>query len=208
MSIKSLYNRRPSLFILFLSQFIIICIIFLLSQVAFANASATIHIDFISGVINYSTYWGLLMILLSQLVTIVITFLLFRIGGLISEISFDSKTLFTIIVFSSYIFIIQYFLEFIWLLFFSKNYSYIELRHFNLLSLFWIHENLKLPWYFAYAFETFNLFELLYIIVIYLFLIKHCSKTIIKAFLLKYYIIPFFFWIVLITYLQVTFMKV
>jgi len=118
MSIKSLYNRRPSLFILFLSQFIIICIIFLLSQVAFANASATIHIDFISGVINYSTYWGLLMILLSQLVTIVITFLLFRIGGLISEISFDSKTLFTIIVFSSYIFIIQYFLEFIWLLFF------------------------------------------------------------------------------------------
>ncbi|MDR1054790.1 MAG: hypothetical protein LBL90_02980, partial [Prevotellaceae bacterium] len=105
---------------------------------------------------------------------------------------------------SYWVFVVQYFVEFIWLLAFKDNYSLWEINNFSSLSLLSIVTVEKAPLYLLYPLSAFNLWELAFITLICSTLIRHAGIAINKILLVLFcaYILPLLCWIAIVCYIN------
>ncbi len=108
--------------------------------------------------------------------TILVVFVLLVFATKLNAIKVQKIELFKSIVIGTTVFLIQYFIEFIWLLYHKQNYRPAYIQNFSSLSLYQLYHPVDLPSYLIYPMQTINLWEVLYILTI-IFVAKKLTKN-------------------------------
>lgn len=87
------------------------------------------------------------------MVGIILTFSILYLGFRIKEEKVKISLLFKSVIGGSTVLVVQYFLEFVWLLFNKSNYKGIEITNFNSFSIYQIFSNKQTPFCLCYALE-------------------------------------------------------
>jgi len=93
------------------------------------------------------------------MVGIILTFSILYLGFRINEQKVKISLLFKSVIGGSIVFVVQYLLEFVWLLFNKSNYRGNEIANFNSFSIYQIFSNKQIPFYLIYPLQTLNLWE-------------------------------------------------
>jgi len=91
------------------------------------------------------------------MVGIILTFSILYLGFRINEQKVKISLLFKSVIGGSIVFVVQYLLEFVWLLFNKSNYRGNEIANFNSFSIYQIFSNKQIPFYLIYPLQTLNL---------------------------------------------------
>ena len=104
------------------------------------------------------------------------TFLLLFSALKLNNIKLSKSILFKAMLAGATIYLLQYLVEFIWLIYNKKHYEPYYLFNFSSLSLYQLYHPVDLPSYLVYPMQTINLWEVLYILTI-IFVAKKLTKN-------------------------------
>ena len=119
------------------------------------------------------------------------------------KIVLDFKKIFEIVVTAEYIFLLPIIYEIIYFCYFKKDYSYFYIQNFSSLSLLNFFDKYTFePWY-IYPLQTFNLFELAYVVFLGYQMSKFLKTTPAQGFLMvvSSYVPALIFWVCCIMFL-------
>lgn len=113
------------------------------------------HFSYKMFIIPILVFWGL-----------GVTFLLLFTALKLNNVRLRKNILFKAILVGTNVYLLQYFAEFIWLIYNKQHYQPYYLRNFSSLSLYQLYHPTDLPSYLIYPMQTINLWEVIYILTI------------------------------------------
>jgi hypothetical protein len=134
---------------------------------------------------------------------ILISFLLYF-GFWIANQKKAYSSLLNTIIHAYGIFVVQFLTEFVWLQFNKDNYSVFEINNFSSLSLLSITGIEKIPLYLIYPLASASIWELLFVAILTLLLVKRTGLPLKKVSIvvLCTYLLPFICWVGFVCYIN------
>lgn len=161
------------------------------------------QIDFLNDKYFWLTPIG---IFIKFFLEIIFTTCIFNIGMKVLNYKVHFKLLILIVIISHSIFLAQYILEFLYLKINWDNIKDLKKEDFSLFSISYFLYIFKINYNYSlkYCFQIFNLFEIIYWLILTRFLSKYFSIRKIYSFnlVLFCYVLPFILWVLLITLLK------
>lgn len=120
-----------------------------------------------------------------------------------SEIHLNFKKIFSCVIIAEFVFLVQAFYEFTWLLISKTNE---DLTNFTTFSLYNLKVLKGLPNYYNFALKTINLWELLYIITLIICLKKNSNNSLRSIFWIIFptYCLALILYIIFVTFIQIS----
>jgi hypothetical protein len=170
-----------------------------------------LDITTIDVIFNFQTKIAWIVYLIIPFIMLIKMFMVsicIQIGLFTQNLKLSFGKIFTVVLASEFVFFLPQLIKICWFLLFAKNFTITEVQHFYPLSALNLFNTNDLPIYLIYPFQTFNLFEILYWILLAGGIKQALNTDLDKSIKVVFtgYIPALFLWILCITFVTVLYL--